>query len=389
MEIENSDNMYDDRIKSEHAKIDEDWLVLHYKVTIGMVVFGLILETIMSFVVINSTLLATTVPMYLLKYLVIPSGINFICIGIDTVVMRTNKISQKGKINIISIVFVMICCVMFIVHNVFISTYSMFSVAIILTVVYANRYLTLFITALSMILLIFSELFIVWNVERTKAFGDVLLLSNFFISLAILGAVSAVSVVIIGYEQKKNLVIIEAKKERKLLQTSLKVDELTGIFNRKALHNELEDLQEGSLNRKSALIIMDIDRFKVINDTWGHMVGDLCLIEVAKVLLECCGREASFRYAGDEFCLLFYNKDIEEIINTCEIIQGNLKSLNIKIGIDMKITASFGVVEHRPGMSGDELFVCADQALYKAKELRNKIEIFNGPMKNFDKRYLS
>lgn len=387
MRIQHTNNLSDKKIQSEYAKIDKDWLELHYRISIGTVLFALVVECIMSFIVVNSDMLTTSVPTYIFRFIVAPSVGNLICIGIDTVVIRLDKVSQEFKINTISIVYVIICFVLFTSHNIFIATYYIFSGAIILTVVYASRRLTIFIAAISMILLIFSEIFIVWDVKKSNIFEDILRLSNFLIALAILVAFSVVSVVIIEYEKKKNLASIQVKKERALLEKSLKLDELTGIFNRKALHDGLKDLQEYSLNQKCIFIIMDIDRFKTINDNWGHQVGDQCLVELARLLKESCGKEVPFRYGGDEFCMLFYNTDIEEAINMCKKIQDNLKDLNVKVGIDMEITASFGLAEYHDGMNAADLFVCADQALYKAKKQRNKIQVYDENVKSFNKSF--
>ncbi|MPN04633.1 putative diguanylate cyclase DgcC [bioreactor metagenome] len=163
-----------------------------------------------------------------------------------------------------------------------------------------------------------------------------------------------------------------------MLQQSLKLDELTGIFNRKALHDAMKNFGDYNPKEKHVFAIIDIDKFKSINDNWGHRTGDRCLIEFARILRENCGNAVPFRYGGDEFCLLFHDANIEESIYTCEQIRTELKNLDIGVDPKLEITASFGLAEYSDKINIAQLFINADQALYKAKILRNKIEVFEG-----------
>lgn len=376
MRKEQQDNSHANEIQQEYSKIDKDWLTLHYMTSIATVIFALAVECIMSAFFVNSDMVTTTFTKYILKFIVIPSGANFICIGADTIVMKSKKISQLHKIYIVSIVYAIICFILFTVHSAFTASYYIFSGAIILTTVYASFYVTFVTAVFSIGLMSISEIFITWDVDKVSIFENTLRLSNFLITLFIFLALSTICMIVIRYERKKNTVSIQIEKERMLLQQRIKQDELTGIFNRKALHDAFRDLEDNNQKDKCIFTIIDIDKFKMINDKYGHQTGDWCLMEFARVLRENSGKAVPFRYGGDEFCLLFQNTDIKEAVHTCEQIQNRLKYLEIDNGIKIEVTASFGLAEYSDNMNTAELFIHADQALYQAKVLRGRIQVF-------------
>ena len=376
MRKEQQDNSQENDIQREYSKIDKDWLTLHYMISIATVIFALIVEGVMSIFIVNSDLLNTTVLKYIIKFIAIPSGINFICIGAEAIIMKSKKISQLSKIYIVSIVYVIICFVLFTVHGAFTSSYYIISGAIILTTVYASFYVTLATAICSIALMSISELFIAWDVDKISIFHSILRLSNFLVTLFILLALSTICMIVIRYERKKNLVSIQLEKERILLQERIITDELTGIFNRKALHDALRDMEDYNQKDVFILAIIDIDKFKMINDRYGHQIGDRCLVEFAKVLKENSGKAIPFRYGGDEFCLLFQNADRKEALHTCELIQSKLKYLDAGADLKIEMTASFGLAEYNEDINTSELFVRADQALYQGKVMRGSIQLF-------------
>ena len=129
-------------IQEEYRKIDRDWLLLHYKIAIGLVVAALAAECAMSLIFVHSELLSTTLDRYILKYIIVPSTLNFLCIAVDTAVMRSKTLSQNFKIYTISLSLVTVCFILFSVHSAFTSTYYIFTMAILLTTIYSNYRVT-------------------------------------------------------------------------------------------------------------------------------------------------------------------------------------------------------------------------------------------------------
>lgn len=364
------------QIHRQYTRIDHDWLLLHYKTSIGLVLFASLVECIMGLVLLNSDMLSTTVQRFIWKFMLLPAIINFICIAIDTLVMKSKRLSQKQKTYMVSLAFVGICFVLFTAHSAFTAIYYIFAIAIMLTTIYANYRLTIITALTSITAVMISELFIVWDVDKISIFGSTLRMSNFFISLFILIGVAIACMVVIRFEQEKNEASIRMELERKQLQQRLQVDEMTGIFNRKALHVAFKNMEEDSKNNACILAIADIDNFKGINDQWGHHIGDRCIIEFARILKENSAGAIPFRYGGDEFCLLIQHATVEEATASCTQIQQKLLDLRVDDIPTLQVTASFGLAAYSGQMDAVRLFIHADRALYEAKELRNAIRVF-------------
>jgi len=160
------------------------------------------------------------------------------------------------------------------------------------------------------------------------------------------------------------------------------IDPLTGIFNRRFMNGHLKKIMK-SLSRsggKLGLLIIDIDFFKIYNDTYGHDMGDNCLKTVADVLASCITREEDFvaRYGGEEFVVVLPNtgKDGAEML--AEKMRKKIYDCNIphtQSGITEFVTISIGgtsgTVYHSHNES--DFIKRADEALYKSKhEGRNR-----------------
>lgn len=158
-------------------------------------------------------------------------------------------------------------------------------------------------------------------------------------------------------------------------------DALTKAHNRRALEekfNVIESLKPEGLS----IIIIDLDYFKSINDTFGHAAGDVVLSRVGEILLSSCRKETEFvaRYGGEEFCILFNSDSVAAAIGLAKRIQQNLRNFDwTSILPDRNLTASLGVAFDTTNQ-GRQLLEVADLALYKAKEEgRNRIRFAEGP----------
>ena len=156
-------------------------------------------------------------------------------------------------------------------------------------------------------------------------------------------------------------------------------DELTGLYNRKFINERLTiDINESRLNNRPLCAIMtDLDFFKVVNDNYGHLIGDYVLTDFAKILLNSIRSDSDWvgRYGGEEFLIVMRDTDS---INAFKIIEKIRKLVEEKIfnykDVKIKITASFGGYSI---VNGDitivELINQADKNLYLAKNSgRNK-----------------
>ncbi len=167
---------------------------------------------------------------------------------------------------------------------------------------------------------------------------------------------------------------------REAVKSSL-IDPLTGAGNRLALENTLEREVGLALrhNQPLSVVVVDIDNFKVVNDTHGHAAGDAVLANVAKHLTT-CSRETdsayrAFRYGGEEFVLVLSNTSTAGSLIVGERIRSSIESLETNYTDQtLKVTVSVGVSSLLNDDNMSRLFQRADKALYKSKHLgRNRV----------------
>ena len=160
-------------------------------------------------------------------------------------------------------------------------------------------------------------------------------------------------------------------------------DSLTGLYNRRYLDETLE--REVSRARREgnplSLVMLDIDYFKRVNDTYGHQVGDEALRMLATTLLaDVRTEDVACRYGGEEFLILLPNMPLETAIQRAEAWRMAIERLSVALGnFHITFTISLGVAAYpEHGKTPDDLTRCADQALYRAKhEGRNQVSVFS------------
>lgn len=176
--------------------------------------------------------------------------------------------------------------------------------------------------------------------------------------------------------------------ERKLAEQEVanlaRIDGLTGIPNRRTfdefLSNEMKRCAR--LKKPICLAIIDIDHFKLLNDTYGHQSGDDCLVRIGSLLKTFSNRPSDLcaRYGGEEFALVWGDTGIKDAKKISETLLSKIRELNIPnemSPVNHYLTASIGIVEVIPSQSSEEseLISKADGMLYRAKENgRNKVE---------------
>lgn len=177
---------------------------------------------------------------------------------------------------------------------------------------------------------------------------------------------------LIFYQRKLKIL---NKKLKKLYLT----DKLTGLYNRFKIDKELSS-QKDNIDRNDSyscgLILIDIDYFKSINDTLGHLVGDCILKDISKLLKNNLRKtDIIGRWGGEEFLIIlpFTSKDIAKKI--AENLRVLIEENNFSYKMNRKITISIGVTEFSKSKSVEDTLLLVDNLLYKAKENgRNRVE---------------
>jgi len=175
---------------------------------------------------------------------------------------------------------------------------------------------------------------------------------------------------------------IKMVNQMRTIERLTMVDQLTDMANRRGFDQRMDWEWRRAVRAQSAvsLMMIDVDKFKIYNDTYGHQQGDVALQTVAKVLKRNLMRSTDFaaRWGGDEFAILLPMMDMRYALSIAETIRANIENTVIDFpdGTSAKITVSIGLYTQTPSRddSMDEFIVKADKALYAAKETgRNKV----------------
>lgn len=148
-------------------------------------------------------------------------------------------------------------------------------------------------------------------------------------------------------------------------------DILTGLRNRKALddHLELEIQRAKRYATTLSMLVIDADRFKQVNDSYGHLAGDHLLSEISRLLIKLTrNSDLAFRYGGDEFIVLLPNSDASGACTLAERIRQNATAMKCNFnGKPISVSLSIGVAELQRGGNRDAFFKAADEAMLVAK----------------------
>lgn len=169
------------------------------------------------------------------------------------------------------------------------------------------------------------------------------------------------------------------KDKNKELYSLAHIDSLTKIRNRRSFFIESEELLNSAIkNDKNLCVLMiDLDHFKSINDKFGHSIGDKVLIEFCLIVNSIIDEKAIFgRIGGEEFCITFFNKDIESVENIAEKIRNNCanKQIILENNEILNFTISMGLSCRDNFDNIDKILQKSDELLYEAKKTgRNRL----------------
>ena len=178
-------------------------------------------------------------------------------------------------------------------------------------------------------------------------------------------------------ELNDNLELKVKERTRELSQVNEKLhalantDSLTGLLNRRAFMNEAKNTFDLAKRhqRPLSLLMLDVDHFKRVNDTYGHQIGDLVLHQLAGVMKQSLrGTDIVGRIGGEEFAIILPETGFEQTVELTERLLRKIRNTKIEAGISFNITVSIGVATMPPIVSELETVLKeADDDLYKAK----------------------
>lgn len=346
--------------EAELVRLDARWLYLHLYTTALIAAGALVVELVMYLWLKSSDMMASGLVRYLVKYVAAPGCANALMLLSGLAVVHAPRIPRGQKACLISLIMTLVCTVLYVVHSIFEIIILIYALPVLMSVLYERRRLTTLIWLLCMSLAIGGR-FIPWdpgNKLTAKTF------QNLTVGLVLLNGVYVACMAIIHYMKKKRQLIRRQDAENLLLQQQMLMDPLTGVGNRAALREGLDRLTGQAL--PCHMVMMDIDGFKGLNDSQGHLYGDRVLETLGRLLTEmaACYDMAPYRYGGDEFLLLFFQCAASEAE---QALRGAQRALARSFGAG--VTFSAGLVACVCEAEPLRALRQADEALYRAKEL--------------------
>lgn len=169
-----------------------------------------------------------------------------------------------------------------------------------------------------------------------------------------------------------------AKRQQLRLRLEACTDSLTGVANHETIVAQLTEILRRSSVPKLVVAMVDIDFFKRVNDTHGHVVGDKVLSEVTRRMRAALRDVDSIgRYGGEEFLVLMNGSNMNVARRIAERIRVHVAEQPINLqGLEVPVTLSLGLAEAQPNESAESVIERADQAMYKAKEAgRDQVQV--------------
>jgi diguanylate cyclase (GGDEF)-like protein len=245
---------------------------------------------------------------------------------------------------------------------------SMTLIVLFLTVVQRTRFLYLVPTCLAALLAH------IWAVEHFYHYtlGQQVAINMVF------GA-TVVFALVASYTMERDLRLhylfsLRGRAQNRELDMMSRRDALTGLGNRRSLEETLAACEPAIAAGELAIVLLDIDHFKLFNDTAGHQAGDLCLKRVAGIIqAELRGQaDHAFRFGGEEFMIVLQKTALAKAVRIAERMRRAIENAAIPhpaLGADAVVTASFGAACAQPGhgLNVAEIVASADAALYAAK----------------------
>ncbi len=197
--------------------------------------------------------------------------------------------------------------------------------------------------------------------------------SNTMMVMAILGFLTKI---LFKMYQRENTLVEDSIIEIKHLAT---IDPLTNVYNRRYMYSYLTDQVQKAKENNTPLSValFDIDKFKALNDTYGHLLGDEVLKSLSRILKNSCRPgEIVARYGGEEFILILPGADKTTAYNRANEIRECIEQsyLSPELPQDKPVTISGGISTYSEGITEEQLVAYADENLYEAKESgRNRI----------------
>jgi diguanylate cyclase (GGDEF)-like protein len=355
------------QIMKELELIHGRWRKKLFRTNLLLTLMLFSVEIIMFFVLKKLTLIEQPILLYLKWFLVEPLLLNVAVLYIGHLVMKYIP-ENSVYINYIPILqMTVICMVAACVHNIFSMTLCLLCFPLFATIMFSDKKMTRTIGIICYVFLIIALVF--RKVSVYRPLNDKYFWADIFVSLAILTATFIFCNVLITFSQEKTDMIQEGYLEQIHMKEQLNRDQKTGLYGHTIFMNTLEQKVESAkqLGNPFALAVIDIDDFKHVNDTYGHLKGDQVIISLADKMKKIFKEDQLIaRYGGEEFAIIFSEKDLGQVSTRLEDLRCSFEKQRYDFMED-KITISIGIAAWKQGLTSEQIFEAADNAMYASK----------------------
>lgn len=323
-------------------------------------------------------ILAWPAEIYLWNYIIYPT-IGFVLLMVMAdLLTRSNRVQLIVKEYISLSLFLIFSLYLCLTHKIATVLLASYTLTIFASCIFANVRITRWSFGMSSIALLLSSVKIYFEGDLDKD-----MIMQIFVAYYILLSSYFLARALIRSENDGLMMLMEYKNRQKSMEEQLRLDSFTGLYNKKTFDEWLPQLMEECRNSNKCLTLatLDVDKFKRINDVYGHMAGDKVLLHFAHILDSNKNENIDvFRIGGDEFAIIFKDYCVKEAYKVCAGIRSMMESSMHHDSDKIHVTFSCGLAcMNLNCTSSIELIKAADSALYKAKNNdRNKVVIYEG-----------
>ena len=369
----NNDNKLGRKDMDYKEKMYEKWRSEMFRICVVLAAIGSVAEIVIYLYDASHSTLFLPKGLYRARFIYIPSSLNLIVITVTYLCINSKNLTNSAKNVWACILIYFLCANTQVIHYVYGPLLMLPCVAICMSVLFSNKKLTL-----GMLLASIASLIIAWHqaaIELRK--DDPQLTIDILLAALVMGVTYTAARMLIGYNSEQMNYILNSNDRQKVLIEECNIDALMGIGNRRALTDKLEKVLTSEFKVYTPqLVMLDIDNFKKVNDTYGHLSGDDVLIALSHMIKEHIkGKQIdAYRYGGEEIVLLCFGQTPDALYDEVNYLRKDFSHIKYPFAPGLEITFSGGMAEMEKDDDADSWIARADEFLYAAKsQVKNRI----------------
>lgn len=364
-----------DRKEKLKVKLNAYWRSKIYKICIlvAMIVFAF---EMLYFIVGMQGWIAFNNPMnYCIRCLIIPTVANYLGIILTKYILKSRKFSEKKKSAAVCYLSFSIVVVIQLIHYFYAETMFFTCITVIIAALFADIKICRNMCGISCITLLFAAT-ARYNAGMTTVFHASM---DYVLSVLVHVFSYQVALIFTQHRQAQMWLLSRSNKRRVELMEQIRIEPTTGLLSKRVLLDSLERICKSVslklIQKPVQLAILDIDNFKQINDTYGHVCGDEVLRKLGQIINTTMkGVGEGYRYGGEEFVVIVKNENMQQMRHYMEKIRIALANAEFDFLEGEKITISCGIAQCEMNMRVSEWLDKADTLLYEAKHTgKNKV----------------